>query len=441
MKEFNKKRSRIFIVAAAIFICTLNNDSYAQSPSQVYKYDVGEGIEFGNPNGYRWKLQSYIQPYAELKYYEDTSVDQTLYRFRMRRLRLRLDGTSPSKKWEYRVQFDLSGSSEVDENNKLYLMDAFVTYQATKRTSITFGQRSNPADIRLFSSNSLQLVERSRLVSAFSTIREIGMFAQSTYELGGDHYLRPYLAITNGDGGNVMSNNYGGLKYSGRIDYLPLGLFRQMGQFREADVYREPTPKLVIGIYANSNQGISSRRGRESGTILYLDSAGNYDLPNYHKIGIDLLFKYRGFTFIADAIHATADVPNTIKYRIRDDGSVANTFLVNGLQNVDAYVKNRMMLGTGFNLQTGYIFINGFSIDAQYTRFINAPYTFLTNGTFYNRPLYRTLGITKYFGRNYGAKIQFSATHTKNDPGSNYINSKPISGNEWIFRCQTTFTL
>jgi hypothetical protein len=408
---------------------------------RVHKYNYGEGITFSNKHGYEWKLQSYIQPYAELKYLQDTSFDQTLFRFRMRRLRFRIDGTSPSKKWEYRVQYDFSGSSEVEENNKLYLMDAFVTYNAGKKLSITFGQRSNPADLRLYSSNAIQLVERSRLVSAFSTIREFGFFAQSSFKFKNSHYIRPYIAITNGDGGNVMRNDFGGLKYSARVDYLPFGLFRQYGQFREADVFREPTPKLVIGAFANTNRGMSSRRGRESGTILYLDQIGNYSLPNYSKIGIDLLFKYKGFSFLADAIHATATVPESIAYRVREDGSVANTFLVDGLQNVDAYVKGRMMLGTGYNLQSGYIFPSGISIDGQFTRFINAPYTFLKNGTFYNRPQYVTIGMSKYFGRNYQCKYQISATHVTCDPGSNYINSQPMNGNEWIFRFQTTFSL
>jgi hypothetical protein len=349
---------------------------------RVHKYTPGEGITFSNKQGYEWKLQSYIQPYAELKTVQDTSFDQSLLRFRMRRLRFRMDGTSPSKKWDYRVQFDFSGSSEVEENNKLYLMDAFVSYNPWKKLSITFGQRSNPADLRLYSSNAIQLVERSRLVSAFSTIREFGIFAQSSFKFNNTHYIRPYIAITNGDGGNVMRNDFGGLKYSARVDYLPFGLFRQFGQFREADVFREPTPKLVIGAFANTNVGMSSRRGRESGTILYLDQMGNYSLPNYSKIGIDLLFKYKGFSFLADAIHATATVPESIAYRVREDGSVANTFLVDGLQNVDAYVKGRMMLGSGYNLQSGYIFPSGISIDGQFTRFINAPHTFLKNGTF-----------------------------------------------------------
>lgn len=431
-----------FWVILVINLCLNSLKVQGQTSNiNVHKYNFGEGITFSNKQGYSWKLQSYIQPYAELKYVEDTSFDQSLYRFRMRRLRLRLDGNFPSKKWDYRLQLDLSGSSEVDENTKLYLMDAFVSYNPSKKFSITFGQRSNPADLRLFSSNALQLVERSRLVSAFSTIREFGIFAQSSFKFKNNRYLRPYLAVTNGDGGNVMGNDFGGLKYSARVDFLPFGLFRQFGQFREADVYREPTPKLVIGAFANTNRGMSSRRGRVSGTILYLDALGNYALPNYSKIGIDLLFKYKGFSFIADAIHATATVPNSIAFRIRDDGSIANSFLVDGLQNVDAYVKGRMMLGTGYNLQSGYIFPSGISIDAQYTKLINAPYTFLTNGTFYNRPEYLTVGLSKYFGRNYGCKYQISATKVTCAPGSNYINSMPINGNEWIFRFQTTFSI
>jgi hypothetical protein len=95
-------------------------------------------------------------------------------------------------------------------------------------------------------SNSLQLPERSRLTSAFASIREFGLFAKGTFRTGGGTYLKPYITITNGDGANVFGNDRGGLKYGARLDFLPFGLFTNFGQFRQADVVRELTPKLVM---------------------------------------------------------------------------------------------------------------------------------------------------------------------------------------------------
>ena len=65
---------------------------------------------------------------------------------------------------------------------------------------------------------------------------------------------------------------------------------------------------------------------------------------------------------------------------------------------------------------------------------------FLNNGTFYNRPNYYTLGISKYFGRGYGFKIQGDITYNEALDGSNYIYGTPMNGNEWVFRIITTIS-
>ena len=82
-------------------------------------------------------------------------------------------------------------------------------------------------------SNSLQLVERSRLTSAFSSIREFGLFINGRFRMNNGSYLRPYLVLTNGDGRNAFDKDHGGIKVGGRIDYLPFGLFTNLGQFRQ----------------------------------------------------------------------------------------------------------------------------------------------------------------------------------------------------------------
>ena len=155
--------------------------------------------------------------------------------------------------------------------------------------------------------------------------------------------------LTNGDGANVFSGDKGGLKVGGRLDFLPFGLFTNFGQFRQADVVRERTPKLVIGAHFSQNNGMSSRRGRESGAILYLDENDNESLPDYTKYGADFLFKYKGFSALGEYIKSKASVPEDITQRVRNDGSTSSSFTVNGMQDVDSYVKGRMMLGEAYN--------------------------------------------------------------------------------------------
>jgi hypothetical protein len=252
--------------------------------------------------------------------------------------------------------------------------------------------------------------------------------------------LRPQIAVTNGDGLNAFGADHGGLKFGGRIDFLPFGLFNNFGQFRQADVMRENTPKFVIGAHFSNNYGMSSRRGREGGAIVYLNDSLGESLPNYMKFGIDFLFKYKGFSALGEFISSRAVVPSDISTRVRNDGSTSTTFLVDGVQDVENYVKGRMMLGSAYNIQMGYYFKSRISIDARYTHLKAAEHSFLNNGTFYNRPNYYTLGISKYFGRGYGFKIQGDITYNEALDGSNDIYGTPMNGNEWVFRIITTIS-
>lgn len=108
---------------------------------------------------------------------------------------------------------------------------------------------------------------------------------------------------------------------------------------------RERAPKLVIGANFSHNNGMSSRRGRNSGAILYLDDKDQEALPDYTKYGVDFMFKFLGFSALGEFVKTTASVPGKITQRLRNDGSTATTFNVNGIQDVENYVRGRMMLG------------------------------------------------------------------------------------------------
>ncbi len=416
-------------------LCTTSGVS-AKEPV-VHDYKFGEGITLASPTGHQLRISGYVQPYLETKSYTDDGDSEYYHRFRLRRLRLRLSGRAPQHKISYRLQVDLSGATETDAETSDFLMDAFVAYHVTKRIKLTIGQRSTFTDNReLFvRSHTLQLVERSRVTSSFAAIREFGLFAEGRFRLGpSGQYIKPYFVLTNGDGPNVFGNDRGGLKVGGRLDYLPFGLFYNMGQFREVDIVRELTPKLVVGVAYSYNQGMSSRRGRESADILYLDENGQESLPDFQKLGIDFLFKYKGFSILGEYNVTRASVPDDITQRVRNDGSISTTFQ-GGVEN---YVKGRMMLGQGYNLQAGFIFSTHTSVDIRYCRLIADEHSFLNNGTFYNRQAYYTAGLGQLFDYDYGLKTQVSLTFVDALDGSNDIWGEPIPGDEWIGRLMTT---
>ena len=412
---------------------------------ELNKYKFGEGLSFsGKDNNYKMEISGYLQPSSESRKYLDND-DATFYnRMRMRRARLQFSGSSKKEKISYRLQLDLTGGGEGDASIGSLVFDAWVAYDLTKHIKLSFGQKATSTDNRELGmrSNTLQLVERSPISGAFASIREFGFFAESTYKIAKQSYIKPEIAITNGDGINVFGKDHGGLKYGGRIDYLPFGLFNNFGQYRQADLVRELTPKFVIGATYSYNVGISDRRGSESGTILYLDNLNKELLPDYVKYGVDFLFKYRGFSLLGEYINASARVPSGITQRVRVNGTTSTTFedANNNPIPIENYIKGRMMVGEGYNLQSGYVFKNLFSIDGRIAHMKPQTNSFLNNGTFYNRSNYYTLGITKYLARNYGAKIQMDCTYINAKSGSNDVNGNLIRGNEFITRLITTIS-
>lgn len=442
-KNVNTKGLLRWLVVLLFFGCAFQGN--AQQKVKLEKYTFGDGLRFTGNKGYNITLSGLIQPYFEVKSFTDTNITENFSRFRIRRMRIRLQGDDAQHKITWRLQVDLSGTNEVDGIEPIDLMDAWVGYNFTKDIRIRVGQKNTPTDNRelLIRSHTLQMVERSAVTSAFSTIREFGIFIDGSFNPFGSMYIRPSIAITNGDGLNVFNADYGGLKYGGRVDFLPFGTFTNMGQYHEVDMMRELTPKLVIGAAYSINNGMSSRRGRNSGAILYINDANQYSLPDYAKWCADFMFKYQGFSMVGEFVATSATVPTDITGRIRNDGTVANTFPVDDgmggtFNDVDKYVKGRMMLGKGYNIQMGYLFKSRYSLDVRYTHLDADQYSFLNNGTFYNRPNYYTLAASKYFSKMYGFKVQASITYTEASLGSNDLAGNPMNGNEWLFRLITS---
>lgn len=402
--------------------------------TEALPYEPGDGLRLLNGEDYNIRLTGFIQPMMESRYYPSMDSLGTFQRFRMRRMVTRIRGTLDKYNVSYQLQVDLTGSSEggADATTNNYLMDAWIAWEPIKNLDITFGQDNPVTDSREMNmlSNTLQLLDRSPISLAFSSIREFGLFVSYSQKIGRNSYLRPHFTLTNGDGANVFTRDRGGLKYGGRLDFIPFGTFVGAGMFRQVDMVREQTPKLVIGAAYSYNTGISDRRGRESGEIIYLNAQGKEALPDYRKFIVDFMFKYKGFTAYGEYVNANSVVPGSIAQRVRNDGSVTSSFLVNGVQNIAAYINGRLIVGSGYNIQGGYLFENGFSLDGRYSRIMPEAESFLWNPTFYNKSDYYTVCVSKYFSRNYGSKIQANLNYITVLPGSNNLLGNPLTGND-----------
>jgi hypothetical protein len=124
------------------------------------------------------------------------------------------------------------------------------------------------------------------------------------------------------------------------VEFLPLGAFDKRGDYSEADLAREPKPKLSIASGWSYNEG-SVRTGGQLGGLL------NAPL-NIHTFISDFIFKYRGFSLYGEYIDRAATTsPVTIMEGEKD-----------------RYIYQ----GTGVLLQSGYLFKNNFEIAARYAR-------------------------------------------------------------------------
>lgn len=400
-----------------------------------HRYKMGDGMRFSTQGGNRFVISGMVQTSMESRRFEE--VDETYNRFRIRRARVRFDGSVFHDKLRFRLGLDMVKGSETDDASGSLLNDAWVAYRPWgNKLVLSFGQRSTPTDNceLQMSSHTLQFGERSKVTSAFSTIREVGVFAESSFRVGSEALLRPAIAITDGSGPVSEGRRYGGLKYGARLNYLPMGAFRSMGGSREGDMAYELTPKLSVGLAYSYTDGTSDRRGgRSNGDILYMNDRNEIELPDYAKLAADVVFKYRGFSVLGEYVKTWGYVPSSITQRVRNDGTTAKTFEVNGEQNVEAYIKDRMMLGEGFNIQAGYMLRSFWSFDLRYTRLNPDEYSYLNNNLYFNRHNFYDFSVSKYLTRNYAAKIQLTIGLAR----SNGENRTPDSaytydGNEWL---------
>ncbi|MEC7999201.1 MAG: porin [Bacteroidota bacterium] len=410
----------IKIVFIFYALCSLPLISVSQN-LLLGDYIPGNGITLASDDdNYKVVLRGYAQSLFESRRVRYDSVgffDKSVYnRFRARRVRLRISGKQSNPGFSYRLQLNLAESEVENDELSNVLWDAWVGYNINKYYRVSFGQKSSPTDNIevLMASNTLQLPERSRLTGAFSNIREIGLFLDGRNNIKGSKWvIKPSVNITPGDGYGYKFNSkdFGGLKYGARVNFLPFGLFRNFGQFRQGDLVRELNPKLLIGFSASYNDGITSRRGRRNGDFIYYTLNGtdtSYQLPDFFKFGADILFKYRGFSLIGEFVQTKAFIPDGITHR-NDRYNNPNNLTTNFRTYSPAdYVRTQMMLGSGLNLQAGYIFKSLFSIDGRFTSLRPDELSFLNNSLFYNRNKYYEIGVSKYFTKNYTFKLQAS---------------------------------
>ena len=223
---------------------------------------------------------------------------------RVRRMRIRFEGFVINPKINYYVQLSMSrGDMDwVDNENSAInsspniVRDAVIIYKPFKTLAITFGQTKLPGNRqRVISSGDLQFADRSIVNATFNIDRDFGLQVAYKNKIGGMNYALKG-AISSGEGRNSVSSPKGGLAYTGRFEFLPLGEFTKNGDYFEGDLEREPKPKISICAGYHHNEGAM----RVAGTL----GSDLYQSRNINSFIADFVLKYKGFALSAEYINS-----------------------------------------------------------------------------------------------------------------------------------------
>lgn len=305
----------------------------------------------------------------------------------IRRARLKFDGFAYSPKLKYKIELglsnrDISGASEYTSNAPRYILDAVVMWNFYQNFELWVGQAKLPGNLETtISSGNLQQVGRSLLNSNFTLDRETGLQLRHHFSIGNHFLVREKLALSQGEGRNVTGPNLGGAQFTGRIELLPFGEFTNKGDFSGSDQEREKTPKLMFSATYDHNKDTVKTRSNQGS---YMVNDMGFHHTDINTFFLDAMFKYNGFSFMGEYAHRSADDP----LAKNSDGSLTG---------------DRVLTGSGLNLQTGYLFRTNWELSGRYTQ-INPK---SISGQNLEREY--TLGLSKYIlGHQLKVQTDFS---------------------------------
>ena len=375
----------IFSVISSIKAQDISNNTFGKGLS-IAARDSSMALKFGLR--FSTLYEGFYEP--ESKSYADNLL--------IRRFRLKFDGFVVSPKLVYKVEIgvsnrDIGGVGDFTNGAARLLLDAVLKWNFAGNFVLWFGQTKLPGNReRVVSSQKLQFVDRSLLNSRFNLDRDIGIQLHNHHNIG-RAVVREKISISKGEGRDITIRNKNGYDFTGRLEILPFGLFTKKGDYFEADLLREPTPKLALGASYDYNYGAERSRGQLGS---WLD-----DSRNLYTWFVDAIYKHNGFSAMAE--YADRQTEGTAVVERDSTGTVTQSFYT----------------GKALNGQMAYLFKNNFEVGARYTVLIQDPDTQRNDIRQY------TFGVSKYIvGHN--LKAQTDITYQE------AVNTQDL----WMFRFQ-----
>ncbi|WP_027137858.1 porin [Gaetbulibacter saemankumensis] len=307
--------------------------------------------------------------------WEDGASPET--NFLIRRSRLKLDGWILSPKLKYKFELglanrDIAGGSEYTRNTSRHIMDAVLKWNFYENFVLWVGQTKLPGNReRVISSADLQMVDRSILNSEFNIDRDIGIQLRHTTKLYKNFIMNEIFSLSQGEGRNVTSGNLGGFQYTGRVELLPFGKFNGKGDYKGAGLTREKKPKLSVAASYDFNNNAVRTRSNLGNYMKIDDGAGLFE-TNITTIFADAMFKYKGYSLMAEYAKRDSDNPIALNSDGTPTGDVVN-------------------VGSAYNIMTGYLFPSNWELTGRYT---NSELNINITGK--NPKKQYSLGLSKY---------------------------------------------
>lgn len=372
----------IFFTPVTIAVAQERDDRATILNFKGIQYKSKDSLFYTN---FRFRMQNRIGYNNDLDQQDNGKFDA-----RIRRLRIRMDGYIYTPKISYSVQLAFTRSDQDFDDTGIpnIIRDAVMFYNFTDDFYISFGQNKLPGNRqRVNSSGSLQFADRSLVNSNFTVDRDFGVSLNLSKHIG-QMPFNAKAAISTGEGRPANSTD-GGLAYTGRIEFLPLGNFTNDGDYSEGDLEREKTPKISIG----GGYSYNDRTIREGGQL------GRYvqDPFTLKTSFADVLFKYMGFAYQAEYMRRDIDNP----LNMTDSADPEETY---GYK------------GWGLNQQTSYLLSGGYELAARYTYLL--PHKDIAK--FEKQTEVIELGLTRYV-KAHRLKFQLNASYTFKD---GYFNNQ-----------------
>ena len=382
--KFSLLQRVVTVICMFVFLNT-----NAQKPNAP-KFGKGLFNLIGQDSTWSMKVGLRFQSLATSSWDASNGLSNPAASFLIRRSRLKFDGFAYSPKLKYKVELglsnrDQSGASQYTSNAPRYILDAVLKWNFSGNFVLWAGQTKLPGNReRVISSANLQQVDRSLLNSRFTIDRDMGFQLRHHFNLTNTFLVKEIFSIAQGEGRNITTGNIGGHQYTTRIELLPFGNFTSKGDYKGSDLKFEQNPKLALGFAYDFNNNASKTRSNQGSYML--NDTGFYS-TNISTLFIDAMYKYKGFSFMAE--YANRDAKDPLAKN--SDGSLTG---------------DEVQIGNGLNLQTGYLLSKTVEVSARYTNI-----SLDKNITGKSAENQYTLGLSKYIA-GHNLKVQTDLSYT-----------------------------